>query len=118
MRLRLMRVSSCLALAACAALVVGCSPSVNGTVSGVVHVYGGPSDPATGKPANTGQATPGQEVLVVDGKGARTIATSDPSGRYQLSLPPGDYKLMCGSGPTFTVRSGATTTIDCELAVA
>ena len=118
MRLRLMRVSSCLALAACAALVLGCSPSGNGTVSGVVHVYGGPSDPTTGKPANTGRPTPGQEVLVVDSKGERTIATSDPSGRYQLSLPPGDYKLMCGPGPTFTVRSGATTTIDCELAVA
>jgi hypothetical protein len=56
--------------------------------------------------------------LVVDSKGSQTIATSDPSGRYQLSLPPGDYKLMCGSSPTFTVRSGATTTVDCELAVA
>jgi len=118
MRRWLMRVTSCLALAACAALVAGCSPSGNGTVSGVVHVYGGPSDPTTGKPANTGQPTPGQEVLVVDGKGAQTIATSDASGRYELSLPPSDYKLMCGSGPTFTVRSGATTTIDCELAVA
>lgn len=113
-----MRVTWCLALATCAALTVGCSPSSNGAVSGVVHVYGGPSDPATGKPANTGQPTPGQEVLVVDSKGSQTIATSDPSGRYQLSLPPGDYWLMCGSSPTFTVRSGATTTIDCELAVA
>ncbi len=57
-------------------------------------------------------------MLVVDSKGARTIATSDPSGRFQLSLPVGDYKLMCGSGPSFTVHSGAMTTIDCELAVA
>lgn len=118
MRLTLMRVTSCLALATCAALVVGCSPSGNGTVSGVVHVYGGPSDPATGRSANSGQPTPGQEVVVVDSKGARTIATSDPSGRYQLSLPSGEYKLMCGSGPTFTVHSGARTNIDCELAVA
>ncbi len=118
MRLRLMRVASCLALIAVSGLAVGCSPSGNGSVAGVVHVYGGPSDPATGKPANTGQPTAGQEVLVVDSKGDRTIATSDPSGRYQLSLPPGGYKLMCGSGPTFTIRSGATTNIDCELAVA
>jgi hypothetical protein len=118
MRPRLMRVTSCLALIALSGLAVGCAPSGNGSVAGVVHVYGGPSDPATGKPANTGQPTAGQEVLVVNSKGDRTIATSDPSGRYQLSLPPGDYKLMCGSGPTFTIRSGATTSIDCELAVA
>lgn len=118
MRLSLMRVTSCLALIAVSVLAVGCSPSGNGSVAGVVHVYGGPSDPATGKPVNTGQPTAGQEVLVVDSRGDRTIATSDPSGRYQLSLPPDEYKLMCGPGPTFTVRSGATTNINCELAVA
>lgn len=118
MRHRGMRVSSFLVLVTTAALVTGCSPSGDGTVSGVVHVYGGPSDPATGQPANTGQPTAGQEVVIVDGKGDRTTATSDPSGRYELSLPPGDYTLMCGSDPTFTVRSGETTTLDCELAVA
>jgi hypothetical protein len=108
MRLRLMRVTSWLALATCVAVVVGCSPSGNGTVSGVVHVYGGPSDPATGMPANTGQPTPGQEVLVVDSKGARTIATSDPSGRYQLSLPPGDYKTgLSRSRPCWTFPTRA-----------
>lgn len=118
MRPRLMRVTAFLALATVSALAVGCAPSGDGTVSGVVHVYGGPSNPATGGPANTGQPRPGQEVLIVDGKGDRTIATSDPSGRYRLSLPPGDYTLMCGKAQTFTIRAGATTNVDCDLAVA
>ena len=105
-------------VAVAAMLVAACSTGGSGTVSGVVHIYGGPSSPTTGNPVNTGQPAPGQAVVVEDSQGQRTTATSDPSGHYQLALKPGDYTLMCGPGPKFTVRSGENTTVNCELAVA
>ena len=113
-----MRCARIVSLTAVCLLLAGCSATTPGAVSGTVHVYGGPSDPVTGQPANTGQPTGGQEVVVVDGSGNRTTTTSDPSGRYRLSLAPGDYTLMCGPMPTFTVRPGATTSLDCDLVVA
>ena len=99
-------------------LVAACSSGSTGVVSGVVHVHGGPSGPPTGQPVNTGQPTGGQEVVVVDQHQNRTTVTSDASGRYSLSLPPGRYTLMCGSMPQFTVTVGQTVILDCDLAVA
>ncbi len=50
-------------------MVAGCSSSASGTVSGVVHIHGGPTSPTTGEPFNTGQPAPGQEVVVEDAQG-------------------------------------------------
>jgi hypothetical protein len=100
-----------------AALLGGCSSSPNGSVTGVVHVYGGPSLP-TGQAASTGQATAGQEVVVEDAQHHRTTAVSDASGHYTLSLPVGTYTLMCGSMPQFTVTAGQAVALACDLAVA
>ena len=99
-------------------VVAGCSSSASGTVAGVVHIYGGPTSPTTGEPFNTGQPAPGHEVVVEDAQGHRTTAISDASGHFQVALPAGDYTLMCGSDPKFTIRPNAKTTVNCELIVA
>jgi hypothetical protein len=109
---------SVVAAVAATLLVAGCTSDGSGSVSGVVHIYGGPTSPTSGKPFNTGQPAPGQDVVVEDSHGNRTTVTSDATGRYQLSLPPGRYTLMCGPDPKFTIRSGVDTTVDCALAVA
>lgn len=60
----------------------------------------------------------GQLVVIEDAHHAGTNVTSDPAGRYSVTLPPGSYTLMCGPMPTFTVTPGETIHLDCELAVA
>lgn len=101
-----------------AALLSACSASEPGSVTGIVHIYGGPSSPTDGKPVNTGQPAPGQLVTVVAADGTKIEATSDARGAYKVSLPPGDYTLRCSKSRKFAVRSGQTTSLDCELAVA
>ena len=105
-------VAVCLMLAACQSGGGGV-----GTVTGVVTVVGGPSASPGFEPPSTDHPQPGQEVVVEDRDHHRTTTTSDATGHYTVSLPEGDYTLMCSRMQSFTVVSGQTLTLDCLLTV-
>ena len=88
-----------------------------GTVTGAVTVVGGPTASPGFQPPSTDQPQPGQEVVIEDRDHHRTTTTSDATGHYKVSLPAGDYTLMCSRMETFTVVAGQTVTLDCLLAV-
>jgi len=88
-----------------------------GTVTGAVTVEGGPSAAPGVQPPSTDQPQPGQLVVIEDRDHHRTTATSDSTGHYKVSLPAGEYTLICSRPQTFTVVAGQTVTLDCLLAV-
>jgi len=87
-----------------------------GTVTGAVTVVGGPSASPGFQPPSTEEPQPGQRVVIEDRDHHRTTTTSDSTGHYKVSLPEGDYTLMCSRIQTFTVVAGQTITLDCLLA--
>lgn len=102
----------CLTLAACQSGGGGV-----GVVTGVVTVVGGPTASPGLQTAQSDQPQAGQEVVIEDREHHRTTTTSDASGHYTLSLPPGDYTLMCSRMQPFTIVADQTVTLDCLLAV-
>lgn len=113
-----MQAARLVVIVAVLALGAACSSQADGSVTGVVHLDGGPTADATGQPVNTSQPAAGQDVVIVDEHQHRTTVTSDATGRFSLSLPPGTYTLMCGPMPHFTVTAGQTVNVDCQLVVA
>ena len=107
--MRLRDIQQVLAGALCVAVLTGCGWVNNGTVSGVVRGYGGFSS------ANDGRPMPNQDFSIEDGQGNRTSVTRDANGNFSVSLPPGKYRMRCGSGHEVIVVARQTVTLDCDF---
>lgn len=95
--------------ALCLAVLSGCGWATNGTVSGVLRGYGGFSS------ANDGKPMANQEFVIEDDQGNRTSVTSDADGNFSVSLAPGKYRMLCGSGHEVIVVARQTVTLDCDF---
>ena len=90
--------------------------ATNGTLTGLVRLYGGPMD-QTGKQALNG--SPGADWTVKVLSGSQTVAEgkSDAAGKFRFNLAPGRYALACGGEPSVVVVAGQTVSVDCDVPV-
>lgn len=90
--------------------LAGCA-APEGVVTGIVRGSGGFSGTMNREPM------PGATVYMKDSQGKVISVTSDSEARYSLSLPPGQYTLMCYGHPAITVTAGVTLMLDCDTEV-
>lgn len=56
-----------------------------------------------------------QEFMIEDAQGNRTPVTSNADGSFSVSLAPGKYRMLCGSGHEVIVVAEQTVTLDCDF---
>ena len=127
-----MRAAAAVGVVACLGCLVACGSTLtpaastsssaaignqSGTLTGVVKMYGGPMDAATGNQALNGSPGPHWTVHVRSGSEVVATAASDSAGRFTVQLPAGTYELDCLDSVPVPVLAGRTTTHDCAVAV-
>lgn len=127
-----MRAAAAVGVVACLGCLVACGSTLtpaastsastatssrSGTLTGVVKMYGGPMDAATGKQALNGSPGPNWTVHIRSGSQVVATATSDSTGRFTVQLPAGTYQLDCLDSVPIPVLAGRRTTHDCAVAV-
>ncbi|HZO81723.1 MAG TPA: carboxypeptidase-like regulatory domain-containing protein [Candidatus Binataceae bacterium] len=112
----------CAMLVVAALILAGCArgggpsdpgESAPGTLSG--EITRGPMFPVSGPGAPSPATAPvaGAELRIVDSNGALVAtARTGADGRYQVSLPAGEYRLERGAG-----FSGATKNLPAKIAI-
>lgn len=53
--------------------------------------------------------------MIEDAQGNRTPVTSNADGSFSVSLAPGKYRMLCGSGHEVIVVAEQTVTLDCDF---
>jgi hypothetical protein len=127
-----MRAAAAVVAVACLGCLVACGSAVtpaartrastatgsrSGTLTGVVRMYGGPMNPATGKQALNGSPGTSWTVHVRSGSQEVATTTSDSTGRFTVQLPAGTYQLDCIDPTPVVINAGRTATHDCAVAV-